>query len=80
VYPLLGCVQRPNWSFVGTGILICPVSVYVTNSLYATDIDDLSLQYAESNIEDNSLESRIRLHKSTPDGPLLPLDALGIER
>jgi 23S rRNA (adenine1618-N6)-methyltransferase len=22
IYPLLGCAQRPNWTFIGTGTLI----------------------------------------------------------
>ncbi|KAI9715566.1 MAG: hypothetical protein M1812_005870 [Candelaria pacifica] len=45
----------------------------------ATDIDDKSLQYARENIARNDFKSRIRLLKTTPEGPLIPLKALGLE-
>jgi hypothetical protein len=64
IYPLLACSLRPSWSFI------------------ATDIDHDSLQSAGCNISKNEhkLGDRIRLHESAIDGPLFPLDELGIER
>ncbi|KDQ17001.1 hypothetical protein BOTBODRAFT_30380 [Botryobasidium botryosum FD-172 SS1] len=37
----------------------------------ATDIDDISLLYASTNIKANNLESRIKTRKSDADGPIL---------
>ncbi|KAI9696737.1 MAG: hypothetical protein M1836_005099 [Candelina mexicana] len=45
----------------------------------ATDIDDKSLYYARENIARNNLNPRIRLLKTTPEDPLIPLQALGLE-
>ncbi|KAF8544822.1 hypothetical protein BDD12DRAFT_369620 [Trichophaea hybrida] len=63
VYPLLACSLRPSWRFI------------------ATDIDHDSLQSASGNVARNELKlrDRIRLHESAINGPLFPLDELGIE-
>ncbi|SLM34640.1 duf890 domain protein, partial [Lasallia pustulata] len=45
----------------------------------ATDIDDKSLHYARTNVARNNLTSRIRLLKTSPTDPLIPLDALGLD-
>ncbi|KAF2456843.1 hypothetical protein BDY21DRAFT_44521 [Lineolata rhizophorae] len=44
----------------------------------ATDIDQKSLKSAWGNVESNDFEDRIRLLKSNPDGPLIPLNRLGL--
>lgn len=44
------------------------------------DIDDKSLHYARANIARNNLGSHIRLLKTLPTDPLIPLDALGIDQ
>ncbi|CAJ2502095.1 Uu.00g049480.m01.CDS01 [Anthostomella pinea] len=62
IYPLLGCAQRPSWSFI------------------ATDIDAESLAYARKNVAFNHYQSRIRVVDRVVTDPLVPLDALGIER
>ena|SRR5438876_657018 len=48
-----------------------------TNS---TDIDTKSIESATNNIHLNNLESRIRIVTTIPEGPLLPLNLLQIER
>lgn len=55
----------------------CP-PLQLTQSLL--DIDDKSLQYAQANVDRNNLKSRVKILKTTPDGPLLPWDSLGVER
>jgi 23S rRNA (adenine1618-N6)-methyltransferase len=45
---------------------------------HLSDIDDLSLTYANRNISDNNVADRIRLHKLTSNSPLIPLSTLGI--
>ncbi|KAI9819314.1 MAG: hypothetical protein M1832_004019 [Thelocarpon impressellum] len=44
-----------------------------------TDVDEKSLQYARENIARNGLETRVKLVRSEPDSPLIPLDLLGLE-
>ncbi len=44
------------------------------------DIDEWSLQYARKNVACNKLQSNIRLRKSSPDGPLIPLDLFRFDR
>ncbi|KUJ16479.1 DUF890 domain protein [Mollisia scopiformis] len=44
-----------------------------------TDIDDKSLQFARQNVLENELQSRIKLLKTQPSDPLLPLDKMGFE-
>lgn len=44
------------------------------------DIDDKSLHYARTNVARNNLNSRIRLLKTLPTDPLIPLDALGLDQ
>ncbi|KAM3467275.1 hypothetical protein NHJ6243_000306 [Beauveria neobassiana] len=39
------------------------------------DIDDESLRWASKNIEQNHLQNRIKLVKSNPDGPIIPIDS-----
>ncbi|KGQ08428.1 Putative methyltransferase-like protein C27D7.08c [Beauveria bassiana D1-5] len=41
----------------------------------AADIDDESLRWASKNIEQNHLQNRIKLVKSNPDGPIIPIDS-----
>jgi 23S rRNA A1618 N6-methylase RlmF len=49
--------------------------------LIGTEIDDKSLSYALRNVKTNGLESRIRVLKSDPDGPLIPAQLLeNVER
>ncbi|KAJ7060987.1 S-adenosyl-L-methionine dependent methyltransferase [Mycena amicta] len=60
---------------IGTGAsAIYPLLACRTNadwSFIATDIDSLSLQNAQSNIEGNGLKDRVRLFDTTPDAPIL---------
>ncbi|KAL0073039.1 hypothetical protein F4703DRAFT_1800025 [Phycomyces blakesleeanus] len=50
IYPLLGCVSDPTWSFIGT------------------DIDQVSIEYAQKNVERNQLQDRITLiHNTDPN-------------
>ncbi|KAM3483858.1 hypothetical protein MY8738_002755 [Beauveria namnaoensis] len=44
--------------------------------LMSTDIDDESLRWASKNIEQNHLQNRIKLVKSNPDGPIIPIDSI----
>ena len=44
------------------------------------DIDEKNLDHARRNIALNSLQSRIRPVRTSADGPLLPLDELGIDQ
>jgi 23S rRNA (adenine1618-N6)-methyltransferase len=48
--------------------------------LTIVDIDDKSLQFARMNIQENSLQNRIKLAQTQSLGPLIPLDTLGFER
>ena len=44
------------------------------------DIDDKNLHYARENIVKNNFQSRIRPLKTKPDGSLMPLAELGLDR
>ncbi|MCJ1249465.1 hypothetical protein MMC30_006689 [Trapelia coarctata] len=44
-----------------------------------TDIDEKNLEYAKRNIIANGLKNRIRPLKTEPNGPLIPLDAFGLD-
>lgn len=44
------------------------------------DIDDKNLHYAQENIARNDFQSRIRPLKTKPDGSLIPLAELGLDR
>lgn len=48
--------------------------------LRRSDIDERNLRYARDNIAKNKLQSRIRPFKAKPDGPLFPLDEVGLDR
>ncbi|KAJ7050905.1 hypothetical protein C8F01DRAFT_1177412 [Mycena amicta] len=60
---------------IGTGAsAIYPLLACRTNadwSFIATDIDSLSLQNAQPNIERNGLQDHVRLFDTTPDAPIL---------
>ena len=43
-------------------------------------MDAKSFAFAQRNVASNDLDSRIRLHRVSPQDPLLPLDALGARR
>ncbi|KAI4210523.1 MAG: hypothetical protein LQ349_009472, partial [Xanthoria aureola] len=45
-----------------------------------TDIDEKNLSYARQNILANNLKSRIRPLLTDPNDPLIPLDALDLDR
>lgn len=81
IYPLLGCAQRPKWRFAATGNIIRNLSIiYISMLMYFEDIDDRNLHYARQNIMKNKLQARIRPFKARSDGPLMPLDELGLDR
>ena len=44
------------------------------------DIDDKNLEHARRNVARNGLQARIRPVRTTAEGPLLPLDELGLDR
>ncbi|KAK4990510.1 hypothetical protein LTR66_006783 [Elasticomyces elasticus] len=48
--------------------------------MFGTEVDSHSLDYAEHNVHLNDLEDRISLRRSTCDGPLIPLGALGLKQ
>ncbi|ELR04081.1 hypothetical protein GMDG_06583 [Pseudogymnoascus destructans 20631-21] len=52
---------------------------HVTRNLTDADTDPHSLTFARQNIAQNNLSNRIRLLQTEPDGPLLPLDDLGLD-
>ncbi|KFY57897.1 hypothetical protein V497_05154 [Pseudogymnoascus sp. VKM F-4516 (FW-969)] len=68
---------------VGTGAsAIYPLlgcSHYPTWRFACTDTDPHSFTYARQNITQNNLSNRVRLLQTNPDGPLLPLDDLGLD-
>jgi 23S rRNA (adenine1618-N6)-methyltransferase len=79
IYPLLGCSQRPNWRFSGTGEV--PKTFLSLNDINIDlDIDEKSLQSARQNAEINNLQNRIKLLQTSSKDPLLPLDKLGFEK
>lgn len=46
-----------------------------------TDIDDKNIQFAQNNVSKNGLEPRIRVIKTEPSAPLIPLDTrISLER
>ncbi|KAK5112230.1 hypothetical protein LTR62_004391 [Meristemomyces frigidus] len=47
--------------------------------MLGTDIDPHSFEHAHRNVEGNKLQGRIRLVLSKNEGPLMPLDAIGVE-
>ena len=62
-------------------VLAISSSSYVHPSLMVDeDIDDKNLHYAQENIVENNFQSRIRPLKTKPDGPLMPLAELGLDR
>ncbi|OBT43471.1 hypothetical protein VE00_06156 [Pseudogymnoascus sp. WSF 3629] len=68
---------------VGTGAsAIYPLigcAHYPTWRFACTDTDPHSFTFARQNITQNNLSTRIRLLQTDPDGPLLPLDDLGLD-
>lgn len=78
IYPLLGCRQRPRWMFGATG---SKHHIYTTNTAnMVSEIDERSLQYARENVARNNLKTSVRLVKTKPNDPLIPLGALGLDR
>lgn len=45
-----------------------------------SDTDEKSMEFAKQNVQQNGLETRIKLLKTQNNGPLLPLDIMKIER
>lgn len=45
-----------------------------------TEVDDKSLEFAETNIRLNNYENRILVRQNTPEKPIMALDLLGLER
>ncbi|KFY11431.1 hypothetical protein V491_07213 [Pseudogymnoascus sp. VKM F-3775] len=68
---------------VGTGAsAIYPLlgcAHYPTWRFACTDTDPHSFTFARQNIAQNNLSNRIRLLQTDADGPLLPLDDLGLD-
>lgn len=63
--------------------LVSSVSIFIYYCFRADlgpDIDEKSLQYAKQNVEDNNFQQRIKLLQTKVNGPLLPLDELGLQR
>lgn len=84
IYPMLGCAQRPNWRFAGTGTVPTVPTAQNSNStnvLIATsDIDEKSMQFAKTNVQQNGLQNRIKLLQTQKSDPLLPLDIMKFEK
>ena len=51
----------------------CPANLH-------PDVDTKNLEYAQRNVHRNGLESRVRMWASTLDGPLIPLEKIGMEQ
>jgi tRNA G37 N-methylase Trm5 len=66
--------------FAGTGEARISRGLYERLTCSLQDTDEKSLQYAKVNVGLNKLTSRIKLLKTDPDGPLIPLDAIGCEQ
>lgn len=47
---------------------------------HCIDLDEISLQYAQRNVDANHLQGRVKLLKTQLEDPLLPFDKLGLER
>lgn len=54
-------------------VIIHPCHDKETHEYGNADIDDKNLQYALKNVSQNGLESRIRVIKTEPSDPLIPL-------
>lgn len=77
IYPIIGCSQYPAWKFVGTGNYDRQALAFLAK--IALDIDMKSLGYATENVALNKLAHRIRVHETSTDRPIFPLDDLGLE-
>jgi len=44
------------------------------------DIDEQSLQFANRNVLENGLQTRVKLLQTQSNGPLVPLDILGVQK
>jgi 23S rRNA A1618 N6-methylase RlmF len=71
IYPLLACTMKPNWRFTATGWDFWSSLVNVASLLFSLDVDEISIQAAQTNINSNNLHDRINLVAATPDSPLL---------
>ncbi|KAI2180688.1 hypothetical protein LOZ21_005530 [Ophidiomyces ophidiicola] len=83
IYPLLGCAQRPAWTFLATGTLHPPpppafLCLVESNRqlILQSDIDESNIHHARRNIDRNGLQARIRLTRTRPEDPLIQLDAI----
>lgn len=47
--------------------------------MYGTEIDDKNFESAQENVDLNDLATRIKLYFSSREGPLFPLDNLGVK-
>ena len=45
-----------------------------------SDIDEKSMQFAKTNVQQNGLQNRIKLLQTQKSDPLLPLDMMKFER
>ncbi|KAI1948364.1 hypothetical protein LOZ57_002715 [Ophidiomyces ophidiicola] len=81
IYPLLGCAQRPAWTFLATGTpppppaFLCLVESN-RQLILQSDIDESNIHHARRNIDRNGLQARIRLTRTRPEDPLIQLDAI----
>ncbi|KAI1986460.1 hypothetical protein LOZ51_006054 [Ophidiomyces ophidiicola] len=81
IYPLLGCAQRPAWTFLATGTSPPPpafLCLVESNRqlILQSDIDESNIHHARRNIDRNGLQARIRLTRTRPEDPLIQLDAI----
>lgn len=73
IYPLLA-VARNNWNFVATGtphLTLNTEDTHTPPNITYTEIDDVSLQWAQKNIALNHWEHKIELRKPPPNTILL---------
>ena len=88
IYPLLSCRLRNGWRFgatgtqdsLGTSLGPGVRTGWTHDKLMRTDIDQRNLHFAKRNLAKNGFEKKVRLLETSSDGPLIPLDALGLER
>ncbi|KAI2280450.1 hypothetical protein LOZ02_005067 [Ophidiomyces ophidiicola] len=78
IYPLLGCAQRPAWTFLATGTPPAFLCLVESNRqlILQSDIDESNIHHARRNIDRNGLQARIRLTRTRPEDPLIQLDAI----
>ncbi|KAI4255930.1 MAG: hypothetical protein L6R42_006484 [Xanthoria sp. 1 TBL-2021] len=70
----------PDREVVGLDMFVPFLLQIYDGIILVQNIDEKNLSYARQNILANNLKSRIRPLLTKPNDPLIPLDALGLEK